>query len=577
MLCEALNAQRHAPGPKAVSKEARQLFDFSIQNASQRARTLHSDLKNTSQAALKSLPNSPEIQRWRVRGQAVFQSPTQANDGKTRADSNSVGKASISDQILLEISKLPANPEDSAACIAALRQRGKNSQAIQMAKDYPYHPLVQGQLALTLLEQQPDEALYAANAAVENRSVTNTCGIAPLLHALLALCQQSLGELANAYQSLLTALADWDDEPSWHTMAADICLSQDDPTPATRHMEKAIKLEASNPHYQLKLGKVYLRIGATKQAVQALEAASQLTPNQVEPWLALAETHLQLNNLTLAANNADQAIALQPGQIEPQLLRAEIALQAKEPQAAYKHVLSALRIQSDDSQALHLLGKILAALDRVPEAMQALEKAAQTSPDPLPLLLERIRIMRKFQGNEDALNELHNLTSQIPDDVSILKLQAEILADMGQDEAAIQAAQRALQSANGALENKQRADLHHLAGRLLRRSGHLDQAVHHLSESVQLNPAHLDYYMDLGQTYQERRQYDCALQVYQQAIQVAPQDPRPYHQASLALKGTKDYTSAEKMIRQAAILAPENVRIQRLLSSLVAVNLVSSE
>jgi tetratricopeptide (TPR) repeat protein len=575
-LCEALEAQRHAPGPKAISKEARQMFDFSIQNASQRALTPRSDLKNTSQAAKKSLSNSAEIQRWRVRGQTVFQSTAQANNGKIRADSNSAGTTSLSDQILLEMSKLPANPEDTAACIAALRQRGKSSQAIQMAKDYPYHPLVQGQLALAILEQQPEEALKAATTAVENLSVTNTCGIAPLFHVLLALCQQRLGELASAYQTFQTALADWDDESRWHSWAADVCLEQDDPAPAVRHMEKAIALEAGNPHYHLKLGKVYLRNGAANQAVQALEAASQLIPDQVEPWLALAETHLQLNNLTIAANYADQAIALQPGQIQPLLLRAEIALQVKEPQVAYKHILSALRIQNDHSRALHLLGKTLAALGRSREALQALEKAAQASSDPLPLLLERIRILRQFQGDEDALYELQTLASQTPDDVSILGLLAEILADMGQDEAAIQASQRALQNADGKLDNKQRADLHHLAGRLLSHSGHLDQAVHHLSESVQLNPTHLDSYMDLGQTYQERRQYNRALQVYQQAIRVAPQDPRPYHQASLALKETKDYAGAEKMIRHAAKLAPEDVRIQRLLSSLVAVNLVSS-
>jgi len=341
-------------------------------------------------------------------------------------------------------------------------------------------------------------------------------------------------------------------------------------------MEKAIALEAGNPHYHLKLGKVYLRNGAANQAVQALEAASQLIPDQVEPWLALAETHLQLNNLTIAANYADQAIALQPGQIEPLLLRAEIALQVKEPQVAYKHILSALRIQNDHSRALHLLGKTLAALGRSREALQALEKAAQASSDPLPLLLERIRILRQFQGDEDALIQVRILASQTPDDVSILGLLAEILADMGQDEAAIQASQRALQNADGKLDNKQRADLHHLAGRLLSHSGHLDQAVYHLSESVQLNPTHLDSYMDLGQTYQERRQYNRALQVYQQAIRVAPQDPRPYHQASLALKETKDYAGAEQMIRNAVKLAPEDVRIQRLLSSLVAVNLVSS-
>jgi Flp pilus assembly protein TadD len=62
--------------------------------------------------------------------------------------------------------------------------------------------------------------------------------------------------------------------------------------------------------------------------------------------------------------------------------------------------------------------------------------------------------------------------------------------------------------------------------------------------------------------------------IYQQAINLAGKDYRPYYQAGLALKESKDYLGAEDMLRHAAELAPDDVSIHRLLGAVVALNLV---
>jgi Flp pilus assembly protein TadD len=73
---------------------------------------------------------------------------------------------------------------------------------------------------------------------------------------------------------------------------------------------------------------------------------------------------------------------------------------------------------------------------------------------------------------------------------------------------------------------------------------------------------------------QERRQLNQALQIYNRATAVAPKDPRPYFQAGLALKESKDYIGAEAMLRRAASLAPNDLGIHRQLGAVVALNLV---
>jgi tetratricopeptide (TPR) repeat protein len=72
----------------------------------------------------------------------------------------------------------------------------------------------------------------------------------------------------------------------------------------------------------------------------------------------------------------------------------------------------------------------------------------------------------------------------------------------------------------------------------------------------------------------ERRQHNYALQVFNQAIALAHDDYRPYYQAGLALKELKDYQAAEDMLNRASRLAPNEIGIHRLLTAVVALNLI---
>jgi len=116
--------------------------------------------------------------------------------------------------------------------------------------------------------------------------------------------------------------------------------------------------------------------------------------------------------------------------------------------------------------------------------------------------------------------------------------------------------------------------LHHLLGILLRQSGQLDQSIHQLSEATRIASNKLEPYLELGQTQEERRQHRQALETYKKAIRIHPSDPRPYYQASLLLKASRDYQAAESMLRRAAEKAPDDVTIHRQLAALVALNLV---
>jgi tetratricopeptide (TPR) repeat protein len=292
--------------------------------------------------------------------------------------------------------------------------------------------------------------------------------------------------------------------------------------------------------------------------------------------MALASAHLAMGNLYKASISAENAIATGPDRLPPLLLRADIALQMDNPDKAKSCVEQVLQLQPDHPIALHQYAQALHQLGQIEQAMEVVKKAIPLAADPLPLLLEQTNLLESLHGNQANLSALQELATQYPDDPAVLAPLAKALAQNNEREEAIRTAQRALRGGSHALRSRDQAGLHYLLGSLLRQTGQLDQAIHQFSEAVRLAPDMLEAYLDLGDTQLERRQNALAIQTYQKAIQIAPEDPRPFYQAGLAFKASRDYPGAETMLRRAAELAPDDLAIHRQLAALVALNLVHS-
>jgi tetratricopeptide (TPR) repeat protein len=546
-LCLALDIVNHAPGATALSPRTYRIIEESIEETS---KCLPEDL----QAEQPSL-----IRRWQVRGEVAFHPDTQT-----------IGT--------LEIANLEAS--DLAALLLAISQSGDSSATAQLyhsiqskAESDTLHHCIYAAYALALCSTGQDQiAFEQAKEAIQ--SALNQNQTEAIYYVIQAKVAEKLGEWHIALAAMETALSLWSNEPRWQSYLGQISQLNEDFPEAISHYKNAIEMEPRYLQHYFDLSQAHIANGQAGEAISVLRQSLRFAPDQVEPYLALANAQYENQDYTQALKNAQMASKIAPDELSPLITSGKIAIKMEDPGKAKTYAESALRIEPDSPEALHLQAQALSAAGQAERALNIVEKAIPLSSNPLPLLLQRARLLSQSEGSEANLEALQSIAEEYPDEPLVLAPLAEAFSKSGKNPEAIQSAQQALRRSSGEIPLDEQANLHNLLGSLLQQSGQLDQSIHHLSEAIRIAPSSLDSYLTLGSTQAERRQYDQALETYQKAIRIHPSDPRPYHEAGQLLKASRDYPAAEKMLRRAAEKAPDDVAIHRQLAALVALNLV---
>ena len=181
-----------------------------------------------------------------------------------------------------------------------------------------------------------------------------------------------------------------------------------------------------------------------------------------------------------------------------------------------------------------------------------------------------VKIKKDQNGVEDSLPELIQLAQNHPEHPEILKTLIDWLIQANR----LTEAQETAQTILRIIPDSAEAQL--MLGRLQRLNGQLDQAIAHLSDAISHDPDLIDAYIELGKTYQDRRNLEEAIKVFQMGAKVNASDPRPYYHAGMALKSCKDYSGAEAMLKQAKKYAPGDANIIRQLGVITALNLINN-
>ncbi|MBA4398292.1 MAG: hypothetical protein C0396_00210 [Anaerolinea sp.] len=491
---------------------------------------------------LGKLNNAAEIERWKVRGEAVFE-PSPAS--------------------VRGFSAISMTGDDAAALVMALNRTGNGEGACQVGDQFNDHAQVCVQLATVAVENRLDYNQQAALRAVALEPKNPVC------HIALAKSSEKSGDIGRALEAVETALVYWPNEAGWQHWAATMAQQIHEPEAAKKHLEKTLELMPASQDIALELGAVYLTLKDAPKAVSVLAKAVQISPTHALAWLNYGRALLSNKQYADAVKAAAQAT--QHGGDEAYkglVLSGEALLAAGDDRKAMDFARDAEKIAPMVPETRLLVSKIYAARGKDKEALATLTKAVEEMPGVLALESERARLIYRLHGAETAVQVLQPLAERYPDNDQVISTYAAALAESGRAAEAEKAALLALRL------DPQKAEIHLLLGRLFADSGQLDKSVHHLTESARLAPNQSDAYLDLGRVFTIRRDFSQALAAYQQAMRTAPEDYRSFYQAGLILRDGKDYLAAETMLRRAADLAPTDVNIRRQLGAIVALNLV---
>jgi Tfp pilus assembly protein PilF len=596
----ALGMRRRLPGAMAVGSAARQAAGLALEAA---AAILGWRLDQPPQTQGTQL-----LARWAARRTAVFGGggdgvPAWQALAARQADG---GRAFTAD--------------DAAALTASLAGGGQLTAAVRVAQAWPHDPETLFQLALSLAEENGRQAvgvlhtLRAQFRGLAGGGEAALWQLPRLAAALLArIYVRSSGrslERGRALEAIEAALAAWPDEPAFHLLAAEIHLVGPEADAALSaagfHLQETVRLDPTQADAWRRLAQVLGQRGEGERARAVLRAACEQHPQSEALRLDLAQVlrTAGLFSEALAAAEAAERVGREAGR-EPQaarLLQGQIALAAGQPRRAQTLAQAVLDVETEQAEAWMLLTAALTALERPVEALHALGRALPLVDEPLGLLLRRAALLRLTEGpgaQLAALEDLAGLYGELPVVQGALAL---ALAEVGEDERALMAAQLALQGV-GALQlgaaaemepidpvpapadegaddetltPGQIARLHALIGAALRAQGQLDGALFQLEAALAADSSLAAVYLMLGEVWQSRRQPEAALAVYQRGAAACPQDYRLPLEAGVLLNEAHDFEQAEtyllraKDLRPAGAAEPVDVRIRRLLGAVVA-------
>jgi tetratricopeptide (TPR) repeat protein len=449
--------------------------------------------------------------------------------------------------------------EDAAAFIIG----SDHEKMIQnLLKTYEHDPKILQAYGIHALIHGVEDAAGYIEQALQMDMVN------PVNYALLAFLKQDNPSVA--LRSLETALNFWPGEPEWHAMAADLQMKLGKTSSAARHINLALERQPENAAYWTKSARIRLEKQDLEHAKEDLQRSVSLEPENASIWKQLAQVTQRLGQGSQAIAAIQRAVDLEPLNIHTLLDQARLNFENHQYTAAEEITEEVIQMDAANTQAKILLANARAKQGKFQKALETLDEAIQFNPESTALQLDRIRIRQSQDGAETVLPDLIALAQKNPSDPDVLTLLTDLLIQTNRLEKAEQTAQVVLRIL------PDQADVHLMLGRLQRMRGQLDQAIDHLTKAITLDSQLVDAYIELGKTYQDRRDHQEAIKVYQQASQTNPGNPKPFYFAAMALKEIKDYKGAESMLKQAKRLAPDDPNIIRQLGVITALNLVNN-
>lgn len=296
---------------------------------------------------------------------------------------------------------------------------------------------------------------------------------------------------------------------SYNLMVAEIALNQGDTETAITHYLE-VALNQDNPAIAERAVRVAVYGQNLEAAVLAAQRWIELDPNRVEARQVIAAIYIRQDKVEEAFLYIDDLIKsseLDDEELFPPLL----GILAREKNADTVLAVSKLIAQNnpDRAYAQYLHGMLAAQNNQAEEALSYLDRSLEIE-EIDGVHATRAKILLSLGRSDEAVVSLHKAVESNPDDQGLRMTYARLLVDIKEYEKARVEFEKLHQA------SPDDAELLYTLGLLSLESQRLDDAEKYMLKLVDLKEREGEAQYYLGRIYENRKQYDEAIDWYEQ-------------------------------------------------------------
>lgn len=358
---------------------------------------------------------------------------------------------------------------------------------------------------------------------------------------------------AAAEAARLWALADPDSDDARHLLAGVLAGGSDRPDSVLLHFARLLaETPHQLPHNLMSLNRALARVGDKAAALRMVE---RLT----EPYLSYREAHFARAQAAAIAQDPDEALAAIDGALELDpdwepavLFKSQLLQQAGAADDALHLIQDHLQRHPESRNSRLMHARLLVATQQFDAARAQFRALLASAPEDRDLI-NAVALLSAQLGDLDEAERLFEqaLAAGHPDADPIRLNLAQIAERRGDIEGAL-ARYRTVEGAEHLIEARVRA------AQLLARHGRLDEARQQLDPAQADEPTRKRLRLAEAQLLRDANQLAAALDVLDQGLQTAPDDPDLLYESAMIAERLDRLEVMEGRLRKLIALVPKH-------------------
>ena len=301
----------------------------------------------------------------------------------------------------------------------------------------------------------------------------------------------------------------------------EVQLRQNDPTAAVNSLQGALRNDSDNAIAHYWLGNAFAQQHNEDQARQEWREAIRLRPDLTDAQRSLAGLALKHGDVETVLQNAQQIITAQPYAADGYILKGVADLAREHFSDAQQDAQQAMQRAPQSPAPYVQMGNIQLIQKHYAEALKSYQQALDKDPSSGEGLSGVMNTYFAQKQYDNAIAAANAQIARSPNNSNFYDLLGTALFNGKKDFPAADAA------LHKAVElNKTNIDALEKLGKVQVQEGATDKALALYQQSIKDNPREVIFYILSGELYEEKKDWDHAKNMYQQALSIAPDQPR---------------------------------------------------